>query len=120
MGWHDFPLMKYLPSTDPSPRDSGYFTCVEPGRQGDIPMSGRQLFALALFGFGGIAPAQLLAQVTVNKSASREEPVGSLRAPDLQAVRNQAAAWFRESGQASAAANQKFEALWKEENLTLL
>src|SRR5438105_8278585 len=113
MGWHDFSLMKYLPSTDPSPRDSGYFTCVEPRRQGDISMNGRQLFALAMIGFGGIVPAQLLAQVPENKSLSREEPIGSLRAPDLQAVHNQATAWFRESGQAGAAANQKFDALWK-------
>ena len=59
-------------------------------------MNGRQLFALAMIGFGGIVPAQLLAQVPENKSLSREEPIGSLRAPDLQAVHNQATAWFQD------------------------
>ncbi len=83
-------------------------------------MSRRVLFALAVVGSCMIGAAHLLAQGPVNKTGPREEAVGSLKAPDVHAVQNQAATWFRQSGQVNAAANRKFEALWKEENRTLL
>lgn len=80
-------------------------------------MFSRIMMSLAVQGLLVVMPINLSAQESAKNQA---ETTGLLKAPDVQAVRVQAETWLRESGQAPMTGAAKFDALWKEENLTLL